>query len=99
MSVATAPHLLVPRGSGHAQTGFHHLREVCRTAAGRQEAQVALDAIWPVSLAIFDMMPPPAAALLIRLGLLDHTHAELKEHDIAVTAPLLEGLGLCVPTA
>ena len=85
--------------AGHAQTGFHHLREVCRTEEGRREAQVALDAIWPVSLTMFDMMRPQQAADLLRLGLLDHTHAELKTKYINVTVPLLEGLDLGVPTA
>jgi hypothetical protein len=85
--------------AGHAQAGFHHLRDVCATTEGRDEAQAALDAIWPVSIALFETLPPEGVAESVRLGLLEHTHAELKAKYIDAAVPLLDGLGLCVPSA
>jgi 1,2-phenylacetyl-CoA epoxidase catalytic subunit len=84
--------------AGHAQTGYHHIRSLCETSQGKEEAQVAINCRWAGALAMRKLLPVEVETDMIRLGLRKKYGFELMDEFIATTTPLIENLGLKVPS-
>ena len=82
---------------GHAGMGSRHLRQICETDEGRQEAQDELALWWPMALDMFGRTDSTRNARYRAWGLKKHTNAQLREAFIDDTVPQLEAVGLEVP--
>jgi len=71
--------------------------ELCRTGAGRSEAQEALERFWPISLDLFGSSNSERSERYRKWGLRRTSNAEARERFIRNHAPKVERLGLRVP--
>ncbi|MGZ2749581.1 Phenylacetic acid catabolic protein [Burkholderia stagnalis] len=81
----------------HVAHGFRIIRDACGTDAGRQEAQQALDRLWPHILGLFGRDESKRSALYVKWGLRKTTNGELRRHFVRKILPKLGALGLVVP--
>jgi ring-1,2-phenylacetyl-CoA epoxidase subunit PaaA len=95
--IARAAPKVLREERGHAGMGYRHLRQICETDEGRQEAQDELEIWWPMALDMFGRSDSTRNARYRAWGLKKHTNAQLREAFIADTIPQLEALGLEVP--
>ncbi|RKP46993.1 phenylacetic acid degradation protein [Trinickia fusca] len=81
----------------HVAHGFRIIRDACSTDEGRQEAQHALDRLWPHILALFGRDESKRTALYVKWGLRKTTNGELRQHFVRKILPRLAALKLVVP--
>lgn len=82
---------------GHTAMGYFHLKAVCQTEQGRQEAQASLLDWYPRVLDMFGRSQSKRDAAYIAHGLKQRTNEELRQAFITETTPMIERLGLEVP--
>lgn len=82
---------------GHAAMGLLHLREICKTSEGRQEAQRALVEWYPRCLDMFGTSTGKRQWRYLELGLKTLTNEEARQGYRAEVDPIIEDLGLEVP--
>ncbi|WP_230939410.1 MULTISPECIES: Phenylacetic acid catabolic protein [Burkholderia cepacia complex] len=81
----------------HVAHGFRIIRDACGSDMGRQQAQQALDRLWPHILALFGRDESKRSALYVKWGLRKTTNGELRRHFVRKILPKLDALGLVVP--
>jgi 1,2-phenylacetyl-CoA epoxidase catalytic subunit len=82
---------------GHSAMGHHHLKVLCETDEGRQQAQAALRTWYPRILDMFGRSDSKRDKSYIAYGLKEHTNEELRQMFISETSPMIEDLGLVLP--
>jgi len=86
-----------PLEKGHAARGRFWLRELCKTAEGRERAQKAVDVWWPRALDMFGRSHSTRQHLYIEYRLKKRTNEQRRQAYIETVAPELEEYGLIVP--
>lgn len=81
----------------HVAHGYRIVRDACASEAGRAEAQVAIDRLWPHVLALFGRDESRRSKLYVKWGLRKTSNSELRKNFVAKTLPRLRSLGLVVP--
>ncbi len=81
----------------HAATGMRYLKDICRSADGRREAQELLHKWWPAALDMFGRSDSRNSEIYVRWGIKARSNNELRQQFITDTVPLIEALGLDVP--
>ncbi|MGE0736511.1 MAG: Phenylacetic acid catabolic protein [Alphaproteobacteria bacterium] len=82
----------------HADTGFKWLKDIVKTEDGRKEAQELLYKWWPAALDMFGKSDSKNSENYVKWGIKAKTNKQLREQYIAEVVPLIEGLGLDVPS-
>lgn len=82
----------------HATAGFRHMKRVVKTADGKREAQDLLHKWWPAALDMFGKSNSKNSEKYVKWGIKPRSNAELRQQYIADTVPLIEKLGLDVPS-
>jgi ring-1,2-phenylacetyl-CoA epoxidase subunit PaaA len=83
----------------HVAHGFRVIRNLCQTATGREEANVALRRWWPVALDVFGTSDSRRSQRYVAWRLRRYTNEEARTRFIEMTRPKLNALGLMVPAA
>ncbi|MET1506010.1 Phenylacetic acid catabolic protein [Burkholderia sola] len=81
----------------HVAHGYRIVRDACATDAGRNEAQAAVDRLWPHVLALFGRDESRRSRLYVKWGLRKTMNGELRKSFVRKTVPRLQSLGLVVP--
>jgi len=81
----------------HVGYGYVKMRDLVRTAEGREQAQAALDRWYPRGLDMFGLANSRRAARYLHWGLKRRSNETARAEYMAEVAPLIEGLGLTVP--
>lgn len=81
----------------HIAHGYRIVREACQSTAGRADAQLALDRLWPHLMKLFGRADSPRTQLYVKWGLRQTTNAALRSKFLHKTLPRLQLLGLQVP--
>lgn len=81
----------------HIGHGHRIVRNFCRTAEGREQAQLVLDTMWPATLDLFGRSDSTRSALYRRWGLRRRTNGEARDRFAAATRPKLERMKLTPP--
>lgn len=81
----------------HVAHGYRIIRDACQTDAGRADAQIALNRLWPHILALFGRDDSKRSPLYIKWGLRKTTNSELRTHFVRKILPKLAALKLTVP--
>ena len=89
--------MVVKDERGHTTMGYDRLERVCETAAGREEAQKAIEKWYPAALDMFGRSDSSRQQEYIRWGLKKRSNGELRRQFIQDVAPLIAKLGLDVP--
>ncbi len=82
---------------GHIAHGFRIIRDMCKTPAGLQEAQAALERMWPATLDLFGRTDSKRSKAYVRWGLRRLRNDDARQRFARATRPKLEKLGLVVP--
>jgi ring-1,2-phenylacetyl-CoA epoxidase subunit PaaA len=82
----------------HVAHGHRITRSYCKSDEGRAKIQTALATWWPRTLDLFGTSTSQRSRLNVEWGLRKYTNEEARNRFIAKTRPLLEGLGLDVPS-
>jgi 1,2-phenylacetyl-CoA epoxidase catalytic subunit len=82
----------------HATLGMSNLRRVCSTAEGLEEANEKIKIWWPAALDMFGRSDSDFSDAYVRWGLRNKNNADLRADYIRDTTPMLEALGISVPT-
>ncbi len=82
----------------HADTGFKWLKDIVKTRDGKKEAQDYLHKWWPAALDMFGKSDSKNSENYVKWGVKAKTNKQLREQYIAEVVPLIEGLGLDVPS-
>ena len=83
--------------TSHTNMGYRHLQRVCRTEAGRREAQHLLSKWYPAALDMFGSSKSRWVDKYIAWGLKRTRHDDLRRQFIGELNPRLERLGLTPP--
>lgn len=82
---------------GHIAHGFRIVRDMCKSEAGKAEAQHALNRMWAATLDLFGRSDSARSAAYVRWGLRRLPNGEARRRFAAATRPKIEKLGLTVP--
>lgn len=83
----------------HVTTGTAHVAELCKTPAGKREAQEKVDLWYPLALDMFGHADSKRSLRYIEFGLKRRQNEEQRRQYMAEVRPVLEKLGLKVPEA
>ncbi len=82
---------------GHAYLGYTSLKKICKSEAGRAEAQGLLAKWFPTALDMLGRSSSSREQEYIDRGIKKYRNQELRQEWLKEVMPLLEGLGLMVP--
>jgi ring-1,2-phenylacetyl-CoA epoxidase subunit PaaA len=82
----------------HATFGLSNLRRVCSTPEGLDEANEKIKIWWPAALDMFGRSDSEFSEAYVRWGLRELNNADLRLQYISDTRPLLDDLGIEVPS-
>ncbi|MEM7095845.1 MAG: Phenylacetic acid catabolic protein [Actinomycetota bacterium] len=82
----------------HCTLGLRNLRKVCQTPEGLEEANEGIKKWWPAALDMFGRSDSAFTDAYVRWGLRQKNNADLRRQYIAETRPLLEEIGITVPS-
>ncbi len=82
----------------HCTLGLRNLRQICNTKEGLDEANELIHKWWPAALDMFGRSDSSFTDAYVRWGLRQKNNADLRRDYIADTRPLLEDLGIEVPS-
>lgn len=83
----------------HVAHGFRIIRDACQTEEGRQQAQAALDRLWPHILGLFGSEQSQRSRDYVKWGLRKTLNGELRASFRQKIIPKLSSLGLSVDRA
>ncbi len=89
--------MVVKDERGHTLMGHDRLERICETAAGREEAQRAIEKWYPAALDMFGRSDSSRQQEYIKWGLKKRPNGELRRQYIQDVEPLIAKLGLDVP--
>jgi len=82
----------------HATFGLNNLKRVCSTPEGLEEANQKVQIWWPAALDMFGSSSSTFSEKYVKWGLRQKDNAALRQQYAAETRPLLEALGISVPS-
>lgn len=82
----------------HATLGLRNLRICCSTPEGLDEANALIEKWWPAALDMFGRSDSAFSDAYVRWGLRQLSNADLRRQYIDDTRPLLDELGITVPS-
>ncbi len=82
----------------HATLGLRNLRLICSTPEGLEEANSLIGKWWPAALDMFGRSDSAFSDAYVRWGLRQQSNSALRRQYINDTRPLLEELGIQVPS-
>ncbi len=82
----------------HATVGLRNLRKICSTPEGREQANELVKKWWPAALDMFGRSDSAFSDSYVKWGLRQLNNADLRRQYINDTRPLLEELGIVVPS-
>jgi len=82
---------------GHSAMGQLHLGNICKTEAGRKEAQELLKKWYPLALDTFGTSTGWRQFKYLELGIKTRTNEEMRQDYIREVVPILRGMGLEPP--
>lgn len=83
----------------HVAHGFRIVRDACQTEEGRQQAQTALDRLWPHILGLFGSEKSQRSRDYVQWGLRKTLNGELRASFRQKIIPKLSSLGLSIERA
>jgi len=83
--------------NSHTNIGYRHLQRLCRSAAGREEAQALLPKWYPAALDMFGSSKSRWMGRYIEWGLKKSRYDDLRQEFIREVNPKLERLELAPP--
>jgi ring-1,2-phenylacetyl-CoA epoxidase subunit PaaA len=88
---------IVREEKGHVAHGHRIILNLCKTPAGKAEAQEALNRMWPATLDLFGKSSSTRSVAYVRWGLRRLRNGDARTRFARETRPKLEELGLKVP--
>ncbi len=82
----------------HCTLGLRNLRQVCSTPEGLDQANELIKTWWPAALDMFGRSDSAFTEAYVKWGLRQKNNADLRRDYIADTRPLLEEIGIEVPS-
>lgn len=89
--------VLMPEEKFHAGFGRNRLEQLSRTPEGKQQAQEAIDSIFPIILPFFGQSRSKNNELFRRWGVKQRTNGVMRGDFIARTEEIAQALGLQMP--
>jgi ring-1,2-phenylacetyl-CoA epoxidase subunit PaaA len=82
----------------HCTLGLRNLRQACSTPEGLDQANELIKTWWPAALDMFGRSDSAFTEAYVKWGLRQKNNADLRRDYIADTRPLLEEIGIEVPS-